>query len=93
VTVSIDNEMLVNVDIAGDEIEICQAKTNSTNREHEFPVLEDKEDKDILTRITFVDHLKSSITKLLIGEDKKQTALTAHQALLVQSSYLIANFY
>jgi hypothetical protein len=30
VTVSIDNEMLIDVDIAGNEIEISQAKTNST---------------------------------------------------------------
>ena len=93
VTVSINNKMLVNINIASNEIEIYQAKTNSINKEHKFLVLEDKEDKDILTRITFINHLKSSITKLLIGKDKKQTALTAHQALLVQSPYLITNSY
>ena len=38
-------------------------------------------------RIAFVDYLKSPIVELLVGHGEKQSILSAHQALLVQSPW------
>ncbi len=39
------------------------------------------------TRVTFVDHLRSPIVELCVGEGDAQVCLSAHQALLVQSPF------
>lgn len=38
-------------------------------------------------RVTYLDHLKSPIVELTVGQDDNKTVLSAHQALLVQSPF------
>ncbi|KAK4997591.1 hypothetical protein LTR28_013932, partial [Elasticomyces elasticus] len=48
--------------------------------------LEDAE-RDVPPRVTFTDYLKSPVVELVIGTGEEQTALTAHQGLLVRSPF------
>jgi hypothetical protein len=47
----------------------------------------DEEEKPLPVRVTYVDHLKSPIVELIVGQDDAKTVLSAHQALLVQSPF------
>jgi hypothetical protein len=84
------DEILADIDMVGAEANTSTAVMNGTNAErggNGLPFQEDEEDEYVSMRIPFVDHLKSPTVELLIGEDEKQTLLTAHQALLVQSPF------
>lgn len=84
------DEIAADIEMVGAEANTSAAVTNGTNAEHgenSLSFQEDKEDEGVSTRTAFVDHLKSPTVELLIGEDEKQTLLTAHQALLVQSPF------
>jgi len=54
----------------------------------ELPFAEGGPDDDAPPpRITFVQYLSSPVVTLLVGSGDKETILTAHQGLLVQSPY------
>ena len=87
---NLGNEITADIEMVGADANTRATATNGTNAEHgenSLPFQEDEEDERISTRTTFLDHLKSPTVELLIGEDKRQTLLTAHQALLVQSPF------
>ncbi len=88
---NIGDEPPADVVMGGDEVVMADTGTTTTNVEHGengLPFQEEEEEEEVIpARVTFVDHLKSPIVELLIGQGKEQTLLTAHQALLVQSPF------
>jgi hypothetical protein len=82
------DETPADVEMVGEEIIQVETGANAiTNGENGVAFLDDEEEAVIPTRVTFVDHLKSPIVELLVGEGESQALLTAHQALLVQSPF------
>jgi hypothetical protein len=80
------DETPADIETIGEEVIQIETGANATNGENGAALQDDEEDGVIPTRVTFIDHLKSPIVELLIGEGEGQT-LTAHQALLVQSPF------
>ncbi|KFY41146.1 hypothetical protein V494_03154 [Pseudogymnoascus sp. VKM F-4513 (FW-928)] len=78
------------VEMGGDEVvEVATAdgsKNDEGGREQEV-VEEEEEEETVPARVTYVDHLKSPIVELTVGQDDTKTILSAHQALLVQSPF------
>lgn len=96
----LDIEQIMSAELPGDvtmgddEVQVVDAGKATANVDHgenglpyQVEEEEDYEEEVIPTRVTFVDHLKSPIIQLLIGEGNEQTILTAHQALLVRSPF------
>lgn len=82
------DEIPADVEMVGEEIIQVEIGANvTTNGENGIAFQDDEEEVVIPTRVTFVDHLRSPIVELLVGEGEEQALLTAHQALLVQSSF------
>lgn len=83
---SMGDETPADIEMAGEEVIQIHTGATATNGENgaAFP---DDEDAVVPTQVTFIDHLKSPVVELLIGEGEDQTLLTAHQALLVQSPF------
>jgi hypothetical protein len=82
------------VEMTGGGVEVIDLDTGVTapsaenaNVENGLPFQEEEEEEVVPTRVTFVDHLKSPVVELLIGDGDNQTLLTAHQALLVQCPF------
>lgn len=84
---SMGGEILTDAETIGEEVFRIKTGENAINGENR--VAYQVGDKEVMVpdRVTFVDHLKSPIIELLIGEGDAQTILTAHQALLVQSPF------
>ena len=75
------------VDIVEEVIQVETGANTATNGENGAAFRDDEEEAVIPTRVLFVDHLRSPIVELLVGEGENQALLTAHQALLVQSHF------
>jgi len=85
---TVGDEIPTDVEMVGEEvIQIGTGANAITNGENGISVQDEEEEMVIPTRVTFVDHLRSPIVELLVGEGEGQTLLTAHQALLVQSPF------
>jgi hypothetical protein len=85
---AMEDETPTNVEMVGEEVIQVETGTNAiTNGENGIAFQDDEEEEVIPTRVTFVDHLRSPIVELLVGEGEGQALLTAHQALLVQSPF------
>jgi hypothetical protein len=83
------DEIPADFEMAGDEViqvDTGATMTNGGQGENVLP-FQDEEEEVLPPRITFVDHLRSPVVELLVGEGERQTLLTAHQALLVQSRF------
>lgn len=81
------DEAFADVEMIGEEVIQIDTGANATNGENGVAFHVDVEDVVVPTRVTFIDHLKSPIVELLIGESESHTLLTAHQALLVHSPF------
>jgi hypothetical protein len=82
------DETPADVEMVGKEVIQVETGANATtNGENGIAFQDDEEEVVIPTRVTFVDHLKSPIVELLVGEGEGQALLTAHQALLIQSPF------
>ena len=82
------DETPADVEMVGKEvIEVKKGEDATTNGENGIAFQDDEEEVVIPTRITFVDHLKSPVVELLVGEGEGQALLTAHQSLLTQSPF------
>jgi uncharacterized protein YhfF len=84
---NIGDETPADVEMVSEEVIQVETAANATNGENGVAFQDDEENAVVPTRVTFIDHLKSPIVELLIGEGEGQTLLTAHQALLVQSPF------
>jgi hypothetical protein len=82
------DETPADFEMIGEEVIQIETGANATtNGENGIAFHDDEEDVVIPTRVTFMDHLKSPVVELLVGEGEGQALLTAHQALLVQSPF------
>ena len=63
------------------------AENSKDNNGSELPFAEGVPVDPVPERITFLQYLSSPVVTLLIGSGEKETILTAHQGLLVQSPY------
>jgi hypothetical protein len=80
-------ETLADTEMVEEVIQVEAAANATKNGGNGIALQDDEEEVVIPTRVTFVDHLRSPIVELLIGEGEAQVLLTAHQALLVQSPF------
>lgn len=82
------DETPADVEMVGEEIMQVETGANATTNGENGIAFQDKEEEVVIpTRVTFVDHLRSPIVELLVGEGEGQALLSAHQALLVQSPF------
>jgi hypothetical protein len=78
-----------------DDVEMIEGATtaagtenpNNNKNDSELPFAEGVPEDPVPERVTFVQYLSSPVVTLLIGSGEKETILTAHQGLLVQSPY------
>jgi hypothetical protein len=76
-----------------DDVEMVEgtagAATENPNSKNdsELPFAEGVPEDPVPERVTFLQYLSSPVVTLLIGSGEKETILTAHQGLLVQSPY------
>jgi hypothetical protein len=80
-------EIPADTEMVEEVIQVETVANAATNGENGIAFQDDEEEGVIPTRVTFVDHLRSPIVELLVGEGEAQALLTAHQALLVQSPF------
>ncbi len=81
------DEPPVDVEMVEEVVQVETGANATTNGENGIVVQDDEEEVVVPTRVTFVDHLRSPIVEILVGEGEGQALLTAHQALLVQSPF------
>lgn len=81
------DEMSADVEMVEEVVQVETGANAATNGENGIAFQDDEEEVVIPTRVTFVDHLRSPIIELLVGEGESQALLTAHKALLVQSPF------
>jgi hypothetical protein len=88
-----ENDGHEDVEMGGDEVvdidKVAATTTDGDQNGHgeNGQEISDEEDKPLPARVTYVDHLKSPIVELIVGQDNSKTVLSAHQALLVQSPF------
>jgi hypothetical protein len=73
-------EVLVEIDASG-----AGGDENGDN-ENGLPFQEEAME-DVPARVTYIDHLKSPVIGLLVGQGDEQALLTAHQGLLTSSPW------
>jgi hypothetical protein len=80
----------IDVDMGGDEVidvdNRAEAVNNNGDGENGLP-FQDEEEEEVPARITYIDHLKSPVVELVVGQGEDATHLTTHQALLIQSPF------
>jgi hypothetical protein len=81
------DEVPTDVEMIGEEVIQIETGANAITNGENGTFQDEEEEMVIPTRVTFVDHLRSPIVELLVGEGEGQVLLTAHQALLVQSPF------
>jgi len=84
-----DGEVPADVEMGGEDVLEADHSATGQNGDGEngLPFQDEEEEEELPVRITYVDHLKSPIVELVVGEGEDQTLLTAHQALLVRSPF------
>lgn len=89
-----ENGGSADVQMGGDEVvEVTAAADGDKNGDGEkYQELAEEEEEEeeepaVAVRVTYVDHLRSPIVELTVGQDDTKTILRAHQALLVQSPF------
>jgi hypothetical protein len=82
---TMEDETSADIEMVEEIIQVGMGANVATNGENGLAIQD--EEVVIPTRVTFVDHLRSPIVELLVGEGERQALLTAHQALLVQSPF------
>lgn len=79
------------VEMGGDEVvEVVATTATTTDGDNNGDGEKDQEieeEEAIPARVTYVDHLKSPIVEITVGQDDSKVVLSAHQALLVQSPF------
>ncbi|KFY87189.1 hypothetical protein V500_07117 [Pseudogymnoascus sp. VKM F-4518 (FW-2643)] len=83
-----ENDGSADVEMGGDEVVEVAATDGDKNTDGEKDQeIADEEEEQVPARVTYVDHLRSPIVELTVGQDDTKTILSAHQALLVQSPF------
>lgn len=83
-----ENGGSADVEMGGDEVVEVAATDGDNNADGEKDQeIADEEEEQVTARVTYVDHLRSPIIELTVGQDDTKTILSAHQALLVQSPF------
>lgn len=83
-----ENDGSADVEMGGDEVDEVAAADGEKNGDGEKDQeIADQAEEQIPARVTYVDHLKSPIVELTVGQDDTKDILSAHQALLVQSPF------
>ncbi|KFY80730.1 hypothetical protein V499_00438 [Pseudogymnoascus sp. VKM F-103] len=86
-----ENGGSADVEMGGDDVVEVATTTDGGDRnddgEKDQEIAEEEEAPVIPVRITYVDHLKSPIVELVVGQGDSEIILSSHQALLVQSPF------
>ena len=90
-TETIPDDEAGDVEMGGEEVVIeidavGRLAENGEAEQDELP-FQGEDVGDPITRVSYVDYLKSPIISLLVGQGDEQALLTAHQALLVTSPW------